>query len=163
MEVMPYEPKYKADFFRLNMEWLEGYGLLEQEDLTMMETMDGLIRQGAMAYIALEDEEVLAVCMIRPLGRNLWELCKLSAAKQHQGKGAGKAVFRACMDYAENHGAEKVILVSNHVLTKALRMYEKYGFRSVPLEPEHAIYETADIQMEYVFEKEGGSNADRTL
>ena len=155
MEIVPYEPKYKTDFFRLNMEWLTKYNLLEPEDTVMLESIDSYIADGAMACAAVEQEEVIAVCMIRPLGDNIWELCKLAAAEAHQGKGAGRAVFLACMEYAETYGAEKVILVSNHVLERALVMYERYGFRHVPLEEQYAIYETADVQMEYEF-TEGG-------
>ena len=162
MGIVSYAPQYHADFFRISMEWLEKHSLLEPEDTVMLQNIEAMLAEGAAAYCAVEDETVLAVGMIHPLGGGVWELCKLGTAEEHQGKGAGTAILRTCMEYAKAHGAEKVILVSNHVLETALKMYEKFGFRQVPLEAQYAIYETADVQMEYVFQ-EGDDNADRTI
>lgn len=162
MQILPYDARYQPDFFRISMEWLEKHSLLEPEDTAMLNNIESMLAEGAGTFCAVEGETVLAVGMIHPLGGGVWELCKLGTAEAHQGKGAGTAILRTCMQYAENHGAEKVILVSNHVLQKALQMYEKFGFRHVPLEAQYAIYETADVQMEYRFE-EGDDNADRTI
>ena len=66
------------------------------------------------------------------------------------GKGAGNAVFRACMKYAVAHGAKKLTLISNRRLKPALHIYEKNGFREVPLNKAYWGFDRADIEFEYV-------------
>jgi ribosomal protein S18 acetylase RimI-like enzyme len=39
------------------------------------------------------------------------------------------------------------MLLSNSQLKPAIKLYEKHGFKSVPIKPEHA-YERTDIEME---------------
>ena len=162
MEIIPYRREYKEDFINLSLQWLEKDSLLEPEDIVMLDNVEAMIAEGAMLFFAVEEHTLLAACMIHPLSGGVWELCKLGVPEEHRGKGAGRAVFHACMEYAKNSGAEKVVLVSNHVLTTAIAMYERYGFTYVPLDPAYAIYKTADVQMEYCF-TEGEHHADRTL
>lgn len=38
------------------------------------------------------------------------------------------------MEYAKKHGAEKVVIETNSALKPAVHIYEKYGFKSVPIE-----------------------------
>lgn len=150
MNIVEYHEKYKKDFIRLNTEWVEKYFTMEDADREILEHVDDLLKSGAMIFFALEEEEVLAVCMAMPLGGNVWEICKLAAAGQYTGTGAGSAVFKKCMDYAVEHGAEKLTLISNRRLQPALHIYRKFGFREVELEKDYWGYERADIQFEYL-------------
>lgn len=102
-----------------------------------------------MIFFAIENEKVLATCMVYPSGNNVWEICKLAASGQHTGTGAVSSVFKACMDYAVAHGAEKITLISNHILTQALHIYKKFGFKRVILNRGDE-YERADVQCEYI-------------
>ena len=88
--------------------------------------------------------------MAMPLGDDVWEICKLAAAGQSTGKGAGSAVFKASMDYAIEHGAKKLTLISNRILKPALHIYQKYGFKEVPLNKDYWGFERADIEFEYI-------------
>lgn len=102
-----------------------------------------------MIFFAVENDEVLAPCMAYRFEDKVWEICKLAATGQHTGKGAGSAVFGACMDYAIEHGAKKLTLISNHILKQALHIYEKFGFQRVDLDRGDE-YERADVQCEYI-------------
>lgn len=123
---------------------------VEPFDQDMMDRVDELIQNGAMVYLALENESVLAVCMTMPLSGDIWEMCKLAAAGQYTGTGAGSRVFKACMDYAIANGAKKLSLISCRALKPAIHIYEKFGFREVPLNKEFWGAEKADIEMEYI-------------
>lgn len=150
MEIVAYQERYKQDFIALNMAWLERYFVMEAEDRAILEHVEELLGAGAMIFFAVEDGGVLATCMAMPMEEaGVWEICKLAAAGQYTGKGAGSAVFRACMEYAVAHGAEKLVLISNCILKPALHIYEKAGFREVPLDKAFWGYDRADIQMEY--------------
>ena len=87
--------------------------------------------------------------MTMPLYGDVWEMCKLASVGQYTGTGAGSAVFKACMDYAISKGAKKLSLISCKALKPAIHIYEKFGFKEVPLNKEFWGAEKADIEMEY--------------
>ena len=102
----------------------------------------------AMIYFAIENGVVYATCMAQPMTNNEWEICKLAADERYEGHGAGSAVFKACMDYALENGANKLIILSNSILKPALHIYEKYGFYEISVDNTHH-YKRVDIQFEY--------------
>ena len=150
MEIVAYQPCYKQDFIALNTAYVEKFFVMEQADRDILEHVDEWLDKGAMIYFAVEENQVLATCMAQPLGHAVWEICKLAADEQYQGRGAGQAVFQAAMQYAIRQGAEKLTLISNRILKPALHIYEKFGFQEVPLEKAYWEYDRADIQFEYL-------------
>ena len=150
MEIIEYQEKYKQDFIKLNTQWVERYFVMEQADRDVLEHVEELLKTGAMIYFAVEKGEVLATCMAMPLGEDVWEICKLAASGQYTGTGAGSAVFKASMDYAIAQGAKKLTLISNRRLKPALHIYQKFGFREVPLNKAYWGFDRADIEFEYM-------------
>lgn len=150
MEIIEYTEKYKQDFIDLNIAWIDRFFTPEQADYDILNHVDSLLDSGNMIYFAVEDGRVLATCMAMPLGNDVWELCKLAANGQYTGTGAGSAVFKASMDYAVSHGAKKITLISNSRLKPALHIYQKFGFREVPLNKAYWGYERADIEFEKI-------------
>lgn len=151
MKIVEYKKKFEKDFIELNTAWVERFFKMEQEDREILYHAEDFLEKGGMIYFAVEGEKVLATCMAFPVEDTVWEICKLAANEKYQGKGAGTAVFCACKDYAEKHGAKKITLISNHILKPALHIYEKMGFRCVPLSRGNE-YERADVQCEYIVE-----------
>ena len=150
MFITEYKEEFKKDFIELNMEWITRYFTPEKEDYEVLENVDFLLASGGMIYCAVEDGRVLAVCMTVPLENGVWEICKLAALGQYTGKGAGSAVFRACMDYAIAHGAQKLTLISNRILEPALHIYRKCGFQETALDKNYWGLERANIAFEYI-------------
>lgn len=150
MEIIEYKNAYKQDFIDLNIDWIKRFFVPEEADYEVLNQIESLLDSGSMIYFALEDNHVLATCMVIPLGDDVWEICKLAAAGQSTGKGAGSAVFKASMDYAIEHGAKKLTLISNRILKPALHIYQKYGFKEVPLNKDYWGFERADIEFEYI-------------
>lgn len=136
MEVIEYQEKYKKYFIEFNTDWIkDNFGFLEIEDMDTFNHIEESLEKGAMIYFALEEGNVLATCMAKPLGENgTWELCKLGSNKHLRHKGAGSAVFEAAMDWAVQHGAKRLFILSNSKLKAALHIYEKYGFHEIKLE-----------------------------
>ena len=149
MQIVEYEEKYRDAFVRLNTEWLERFYWVEPFDLYAMEHIDELISQGAMAYFAVENGEVLATCMTMRLEDDIWEICKLAAKNQYTGTGAGSSVLKAAMKYATDHNAKKLVLISCRSLKPAIHLYKKFGFKEVPYRKEYWKSDKADIEMEY--------------
>ncbi len=149
MKIIKYQKKYEKDFIELNTAWVEKYFVMEQEDKDILYHVDDFLKKGSMIFLAIENNCILAVCMVIPFGNDVWEICKLAANEKYQGHGAGSAVFKACMDYAIDNGAKKLTLISNHILEPALHIYEKFGFKSVPVSRAEE-YARCDVQYEYI-------------
>ncbi|OUO95046.1 GNAT family N-acetyltransferase [Cloacibacillus sp. An23] len=144
-----YQEKYKQTFNDLNTEWIvKLFGKVEKEDTETFGHLNEILAGGAMIYLAVEGDKVLAVCMVRPTGNGEWEMCKMGAAGQCTGTGAGSAVFESCRNYALAYGAKRIFLLSNDKLKPALHIYEKFGFKEVKLE--NYEYERGNIAYEYI-------------
>jgi putative acetyltransferase len=66
----------------------------------------------------------------------------------HRGQGVGRKLIDTCISKAVALGAKKVELFSNHQLAQALKLYERVGFKYVPVVDSPFV--TADIKMELV-------------
>ena len=146
MKIIKYTQEFKWAFIDLNLAWLNKYFRVETQDMEMLNGVDDLIECGAAVYFAVEENITIATCMICPRDNNVWEICKLATDEKYQGKGAGAAVLKACIDYAKDHGAEKLMIVSNRILSAAMHLYAKFGFYEVPID--NMEYERVNIQLE---------------
>lgn len=152
MKVIPFEEQYRQDFIDFNTDWiLSNFGFLEEHDKETFEKIDDEMAAGAMIFFAVENNVALATCMAAPMEGDAWEICKLGSNKKVPHKGAGSAVFEAAMQWALNHGAERLFILSNRKLKPALHIYEKYGFKEI--KRENYEYLRGDIAFEY--KKEG--------
>ncbi|MCD8160459.1 MAG: GNAT family N-acetyltransferase [Clostridiales bacterium] len=148
MKIIPFEERYRQDFIDFNTDWIvSNFGRLEEHDLETFETIDETLQAGGMIFFAVEEDTALAACMAAPMEGTTWEICKLGSNKNLPHKGAGSAVFRACMDWALDHGAKRLFILSNSRLKPALHIYEKFGFREVRLD--NYEYVRGDIAFEY--------------
>ncbi len=148
MEIIPYEEKYKGNFKELNLVWIKKYFKVEPQDVNMLENIEDFLEKGAAVYFAVEQGKAIAACMVNPVGSQVWEICKLATDEKYQGMGAGSGVLKACMDYAKEHGAKKLMIVSNTVLSAAMKLYAKVGFKEVPVD--NMEYDRVNIQLELI-------------
>ncbi|MDE7263589.1 MAG: helix-turn-helix domain-containing GNAT family N-acetyltransferase [Anaeroplasmataceae bacterium] len=150
-KIVPFEECYRQSFIALNTDWITTYfGKIEKHNIVEFENIDEDIKNGAMIFFAVKNGSVLATCMAKPLNNLTWEICKLGSNKSLPHKGAGSAVFEACMNWAFNHGAARLFIVSNRILKPALHIYQKYGFKEIELKK--CEYERGDIAFEYIKE-----------
>jgi len=146
-KLIAFEPKYAADFKRLNLEWLDKYGLTEEPDLVMLDNPQGeILDSGGCIYLAEEEGEIIGSAALINEGDGRFELAKMAVTTKFQGKGISKLLIEKCLEQAKIWSAKKVYLQSSSKLTTALLLYEKYGFRHVPVINTH--YDTADVMME---------------
>lgn len=146
MEITSYQEKYKSDFVGLNLVWIKKYFKVEPQDVEMLNDVENLLSKGAAVYFAVEQDKAIATCMVVPRDGQVWEICKLATDENYMGKGAGSAVLKACMDFAKEQGAKKLMIVSNTVLSAAMFLYAKVGFKEVPID--NMEYERVNIQLE---------------
>lgn len=145
--VISYEKKYKPDFKRLNLYWLEKYGLTEQHDLDILDNPEEkIIIPGGCIFLALDNEKVIGTAGIAKEHNRVYELVKMVVDPAYHGQGIGKKLLEHCLTEAKKMDAEKIFLFSNSQLTTALKMYEKYGFKNVAVTDSPML--TADVKME---------------
>jgi putative acetyltransferase len=158
MKIIPYKERYAPDFARLNREWLESFGLLEDADAQHLDSpRKHIIDKGGQIFFAVEGEIVLGTCAAIRHCNHVVEIAKLAVAQSVQRRGIGRLLIQTVINYARSMGAQKVCLVSNSRLKSALRLYESMGFAPAPL-PAQPGYVSADVYMELVLS--GAASAD---
>lgn len=87
MTIEFYKHQYRENFIELNLAWLNKYFKVEPQDLEMFNEIEDLISNGAAIYFALENNNVIATCMVIPKGDDTWEICKLATDEKYRGQG----------------------------------------------------------------------------
>jgi ribosomal protein S18 acetylase RimI-like enzyme len=74
-----------------------------------------------------------------------YEFTKMAVDKNFRRKGIAEAISYASFRKAKALGAKRVILYSNTKNAGAVKLYEKIGFRHVPVEND--VYKRANVKM----------------
>ncbi len=155
MKIVPYDPKYKDEFVKMNEAWISEMFVLEEEDIREMSNIEPAIEKGGQIFFAVEDDDqVMACCMIAPREDGDWEIMKFAARGMYTGTGAGSACLKACIDYAKEKRLPRVIIVSNRKCLHAVHLYRKFGFYEIPADKKRFPFERADIAFERIFRYE---------
>lgn len=131
--VRAYRPEDANVFRDLNLAWVEAYFTVEAEDRAQLEDPQTHIldKGGALLIAELEGEAVGTVGLVPGHEAGVLELIKMSARSDVQGKGIGRALMDASIAEARQMGASKIWLETNTVLSAALALYRKSGFREL--------------------------------
>jgi putative acetyltransferase len=147
VEIIEYENRYQQDFYRLNVAWLDKYHLKESRDLEVLDDPKGtIIDKGGFIWLAKEGGAIIGSAALMKEDDRTFELAKMAVDDEYKGRGISKLLIETCINKAKAIGAVKLELFSNHQLTTALGLYEKYGFRHVSVTG--SPFETADVKME---------------
>lgn len=149
VEIIEYEEKYFQDFKKLNLEWLDKYQLTESHDLLILDNPQKMIlERGGFIWLAKAEYEIIGSAAIVNEGEGIFQLAKLSVTQSWQGNSIGQLLIETCLLKVREVGAKKIVLFSNHQLTKALSLYKKYGFKHI--EVVESPFLTSDVKMELV-------------
>lgn len=66
--------------------------------------------------------------------------------ERFQGMGIDSAVLQRAIDYAKEKSAKKLVILSNTILSSAMHLYKKFGFKQVPITDMQ--YGRVNIQLE---------------
>ena len=148
VEIVTYRPEFAKDFALLNYEWLERYFTVEPLDEEYLSDPEGHIMQlGGEIFFALDGTRVIGTCAAIPREDGTMELAKLAVTPDAQGRGLGRALSVAVIEFARSRQPKNLYLVSSTRLGPALRLYETLGFRHLPF-PWPPPYTDADVYME---------------
>ena len=148
IELVDYEPKYQDAFRSLNEEWISAYFKMEEMDYKALDhPNEYILDKGGAIVVALVDHEPVGVCaLIKMYEPGYFELAKMAVAPKARGKNIGWLLGLAVLEKAKQLGAKKVYLESNTILTPAIKLYYKLGFKRVYDRP--TPYQRCNIQME---------------
>ncbi len=148
VQIVEYQPQYKAAFKALNEEWISRYFKMEEADYKALDYPEKYILQpGGVILVALYHNEPAGVCALLKLNHPEYdfELVKMAVSPNAQGKNIGWLLGQAAISKAKSLGAKKLYLESNTLLKPAINLYHKLGFKKVAGHP--TPYERCNIQM----------------
>ena len=146
IEIIPFSPDLKEPIKTLNLEWLHKYFKVEpQDEIVLSNPQAEILDKGGMIFYARLNGEIIGTASLLKIDEKAFELSKMAVSANHQGFGIGKKLMDHCLKVAKQHEIKQLILYSNKSLLSAIHLYEKYGFKEIPLEGQ--VYERANIKM----------------
>lgn len=146
--IIDFDEKYTNDFTQLNFEWLEKYFYIEEYDKkVLLNPQKYILDEGGHILFALIDEKAIGTVALIKRDNGVFELSKMAVTEEYQGLRIGQKLMYACIDYAGRVGSKRLFLDSNTKLTPAITLYNKVGFKEIPV-PEDTPYERCNIRME---------------
>ena len=65
---------------------------------------------------------------------DMFELAKMTVLEECRGLGIANKLMDKCIDFAKQHNAKEIALITNSALVIARNLYDKYGFKEVLLD-----------------------------
>lgn len=145
--IIPFSSDLKEPIKTLNVEWLTKYFKIEPKDERVLSNpQEEIIDKGGMIFYAKYKDVIVGTVSLIKMNDTEFELSKMAVTDGLQGLGIGKKLMEHCIKAAGEKHLEKIIIYSNRKLVSAIGLYEKYGFKEIPLED--GVYERADIKMQ---------------
>ncbi len=150
VEIIPFEPRYRSDFKRLNVEWIDKYFYLEElDDLILSHPEERILKPGGFVFLARLHEEIVGTCALLCSGKQEYEVSKMAVTERCQGMKIGTRLLQAIIDKAQALDSKKLWLESNSKLKSAIRLYEATGFAHATPPKGAPHYQRVDVYMVY--------------
>lgn len=145
--IIPFTDLFAADFAALNKAWLIKYFEVEPLDEKMLDNPNKYyIEEGGFIYFALFNGEVAGTIALLKVSETVFELSKMAVKEKFQGNQIGNKLIEHCLIEGRKLQLQKIILYSNTLLSPAIYLYKKFGFKEVP--DFESDYKRANIKME---------------
>lgn len=151
--IIPYSPVYLPDFERLNKHWIRKYFTLEPADVDVLEHADEhIVNTGGTIIFALVGTNIAGTVALKKIDDETVEMTKMAVDEAYQGNKIGWKLAEQIIRQAWEMGFRKVVLYSNTILVPALNMYQRLGFREIPLETGR--YLRSNVKMELLCDEQ---------
>lgn len=135
--IRPIEPKDNAAIAKIIRTALEEFGANKPGTVYFDASTDDLYslfknQAGSFYFVAEEDGSLLGGAGIFPtegLPSGVCELVKMYLTKAARGKGLGQKMISHVMDWAKENGYQTIYLETMPELSKAVKVYEHFGFQ----------------------------------
>ena len=149
IRITDFDPRWRADFARLNIDWLERFFVVEPIDREVLSDPERhLLADGGRVFFAIdEDDRAVGTVALKHEGDGVYELTKMAVDPARQGGGIGRRLLEAAVAAYRECGGRELFLESSSKLAPALRLYESAGFRHRPAPRPGSHYARADVYM----------------
>jgi putative acetyltransferase len=148
IEIVEYAPRHGAAWRALNEAWLIRYFVLEEKDCRVLgDPQTYVLDPGGIIFMAEHMRVAVGCVSLMRMEDDGYELAKMAVDPGTQGKGVGRKLMNACMEFAKNQKASRLYIETNAILTPAIQLYETAGFVHLP--PQPTPYARANVWMEY--------------
>jgi len=147
IKIVPFNKKYKKQFYDFNIAWLEKYFYVEPFDREVLSKPEKyIIEPGGHIFFAIDNEEIVGTVALLKRDDLAFELTKMAVPPQYQGKKIGQLLLQHCITFAKENHFKTLYLYSNRKLENAIFIYRKHGFIEIDVE-EDSPYVRSDIKM----------------
>ncbi len=142
-----YQPQFADDFKALNLEWISKYFTVEEHDIEQLSNPEAyIINKGGEVLFAIFENKIVGTCALIKTSNTEYEMAKMAVSPMYRGLQIGYKLGEYFKEKAKELGAKRIWLESNRVLTPAISLYQKLGFKEIPID--YSPYARADIRME---------------
>lgn len=146
LKIIDYTAAHQVWFEKFNRDWIEKYFWMEPIDFDVLQHPDEhIIKKGGHIFMAQLGERVIGTVALKFVEPDIYEFTKMAVDENFRGQKAGLQLSLAAIQKAKDFNAHKIILYSNTVLTTAIQLYKRLGFKEVPLD---GPYKRSNIKME---------------
>jgi ribosomal protein S18 acetylase RimI-like enzyme len=147
ISIVPYESAHQPYFEQFNRQWIEAWFTMEAVDeWVLTNPEEAIFKDGGTILMALYEGEPAGTVALRKVDETVYEFTKMAVSEKFRRKGIAEALSYASFEKAKELGATKVILYSNTKNAGAIKLYEKIGFKHLPVET--GVYARANVKME---------------
>lgn len=151
--IVDFNPRWRDDFARLNIEWLQRWFVVEPVDHEVLgDPETHILAGGGQILFALETddagrERAVGTVALKHEGAGVYELTKMAVAPEARGHGVGRRLLQASLERYRALGGRELFLESSSRLAPAIRLYESAGFVHHPAPRPGSHYARADVYM----------------
>ena len=150
--IVDFDPRWRGDFARLNLEWLRRWFVVEPVDEEVLgDPETHILADGGRVLFALRDdgggERAVGTVALRHDGGGVYELTKMAVEPGMRGSGLGRALLLAAIERYRALGGSQLYLESSSLLEPALALYASAGFVHHPAPRPGSHYARADVHM----------------
>ncbi len=154
LRIVPFHKKYSSTFYHLNKIWIEEFFLLEESDkFDLLDPEKSIINKGGEIFFVLIENKPIATAAMIPIKSDTYELAKMTVDTQYRGNGIANKLMDKCILFAEEKEAKEIILITNDTLVIARNLYDKYGFKEVPLDSDKYLRGNVKMTLNLVKDK----------
>lgn len=144
--ITAYRPEHQPYFEQFNRQWIEELFEMEAVDEWVLTNPEkSILEPGGAILMALYNGVPAGTVGLRKFDEETYEFTKMAVDPNYRRLGIAEAITFASFRKAAELGAKRIILYSNTLNAGAIKLYEKSGFRHVPVEND--IYKRANVKM----------------
>ncbi len=145
--ITDFQLHHQPSFDQFNRQWIEAdFEIEDVDEYVLSNPKEAILDEGGAILMALYNGEPAGTVGLKKIDDSTFEFTKMAVGESFRRKGIAEALSYASFTKAKELGAHKVILYSNSQLTPAIRLYEKLGFKHLPVGIGE--YKRSDVKME---------------